>query len=133
MGILIVSIVILIIGIILCKKRELFSFSEEIGIGLGTLGALGLIVCAIIFPLQQTVCNYDKRIELEEKYNAIQRIMNDDNFRSEDVRVKNQVYNDIAEYNADVKTNKHYRDNIWTNWFVCRCYDDFDVIELEVE
>lgn len=61
MGILIVFIVMLVIGIILCKKRELFSFSEEIGIGLGALGALGLIVCAIILPLQQTICNYDKK------------------------------------------------------------------------
>ena len=133
MGILIVFVAMLVIGIILCKKRELFSFSEEIGIGLGTLGALGTIVCVILILLSQTVCNYDKRIELEEKYNAIQRTMNDDNFKNGDVRVKNQVYNDIAEYNADIRTSKHYRDSIWTNWYICRCYDDFEIIEYDGE
>ena len=131
MGISIIVIVMLIIGIILCKKGGMFSFSEEIGIGLGTVGIIGVIVCVIIIPLQQTVCNYDTRIELEEKYNAIQRIMSDDDFKTGDVRVKNQVYNDIAEYNADIRSNKHYRDSIWTNWFVCRCYDDFEVIEYD--
>lgn len=133
MGILIVFIILLVIGIILCKKGEMFSFSKEIGFGLGIIGAIGIIVCALLVFLIQIAGNYDKRIKLEEQYNAIQRIMNDDNFRNGDVRVKNQVYNDIAEYNADVRTNKHYRDNIWTNWYICRCYDDFDVIELEVE
>lgn len=133
MGITIVLVVMLITGVILVKKGGMFSFGEEIGIASGITGAIGVIVCVIVILLQQTVCNYDKRIELEEKYNAIQRIMNDNDFKNGDVRVKNQVYNDIAEYNADIRTNKHYRDSVWTNWFVCRCYDDFEVIEYDGE
>ena len=133
MGILIVFIVMLVVSIILYKKGELFSSSEEIGLGLGIISAMGLIICVILISLAQTACNYDKRIKLEEKYNAIQRIMNDDNFKNGDVRVRNQVYNDIAEYNADIRTSKHYRDSIWTNWFTCSCYDDFEVIEYDGE
>lgn len=57
--------------------------------------------------------------------------MSDDNFNNGDVRVKNQVYNDIAEYNAEIRANKHYRDNIWTNWFIEPVYDELETIEYD--
>lgn len=64
--------------------------------------------------------------EAQDKYNFYTNLLEED----EDVIIQNQLYNDIIEYNDLVRSNKHYSESLWTNWFLSEKWREMKEIEL---
>lgn len=91
-------------------------------------GGMALIIMGLIILIANTAGNTETTVKMQEKRDAIYFTMRDND---KDVRVRNQLYNDIAEYNSLVRVNQHYRDSLWTNWFVEPVYDELETIEYD--
>ncbi len=64
--------------------------------------------------------------EAQDKYSFYTNLLEED----KDVIVQNQLYNDIIEYNDLVRSNKHYSESLWTNWFLSEKWREMKEIEL---
>ncbi len=125
MIVLLIVIVATVFGMILSCKSERF---ESLG---GTLVIVGSVITFIMIMMilfehiGVSARIEEKRIEYEslcERYEIITS-------EYEDVS-KSDVIKDIAEWNQDVYTYKHWAHNPWTNWFYSRkLADELEMIE----
>ena len=117
MLITIISIIILVIGIcflIICLKatfnHEFLSWVMTIMLGVGVVGTL-LCVIAICIVQPTKRLNYEKMLYKKEvlEYRVEHQ---------EDNIVGNELlYQDIIEFNNQLRNDKRLANNIWTNWF----------------
>ena len=127
----IITAVAIAVGVTLLRKDE---YEEGVLFGLGLL----LTVCGGIIAFIMAICiicahvgvdaTIEKnRIEYEslcERYEIVTS-------EYEDVS-KSDVIKDIAEWNKDVYSYKHWANNPWTNWFYSkRVSDDMRMIKME--
>ena len=127
----IITVVAIAVGVTLLRKDE---YEEGVLFGLGLL----LTVCGGIIAFIMAICiicahvgvdaTIEKnRIEYEslcERYEIVTS-------EYEDVS-KSDVIKDIAEWNKDVYSYKHWANNPWTNWFYSkRVSDDMRMIKME--
>ena len=127
---ILIALVVFVGGLILVHHFD--DCDNEVCLLFGVLGIIfggaALIIMGIVILTANTVGNTETTIKMEEKRNAIYATMKDND---KDVRVRNQLYNDIAEYNSLVRTNQRYRDSLWTSWFIEPVYDELEVIEYD--
>lgn len=126
MLLILIALVVFIGGLILVRCSNVCLGACGI-VGL-IFGGSALIIMGLIVLIANTVGNTETTVKMEEKRTAIYFTMKDND---KDVRVRNQLYNDIAEYNSLVKTNQHYRDSLWTNCFIEPVYDELETIEYD--
>ena len=127
----IITVIAIAIGVILLGKDE--------G-GIGVLFGLGVIltVCGGIIAFVMALCivlahvGIDAQIEENRiEYEALCERQEIVESEYEDVS-KSDVIKDIAEWNKDVYSNKHWAYNPWTNWFYSkRVADDLKMIEKQ--
>ena len=126
----IIGLVLSILGIIVCCNSWLCIEWEDVlgGISLilscifGTalLIELGLILCVQI-PAKN---DYEKAL--------MQREMLEYRLENDGLGIGNELlYNDIVEFNKELKDAKYYIDNLWTNWFVNGYIAEIDYIEVK--
>lgn len=124
----IIAMLMIPVGVwMVCKDKY-----EGIVYGIGLL----LTVCGVVLAFSMVVCiiiahvGVDARIEENRiEYEALcvrQEIVESE---YEDVS-KSDVIKDIAEWNKDVYSYKHWANNPWTSWFYSkRVADDMKMIE----
>lgn len=112
MLITLLSVVIIITGIIICKCCYK-SYQEDFGTLVTIIGTAGLIIAiiGIIYCNTTSQLNYQKALQ---KYNML-------NYRiehiSDNVVGNETLYSDIVEFNNDLRSAKYWAENPWTNWF----------------
>lgn len=128
MIILFLSLLILIVGIIIiCSKKDVTSGIHFVGDLLVIFGAaisftLGGSIIAI-----QTIKDAEYQSALYEKEVIEYRIENIDNNT-----VGNELlYNDIVQYNNNLRKAKMLSNNLWINWFVNDKLAEIDYIEYK--
>ena len=100
------------------------------GIGLlltvcGGILAFCMVVCIIISHIGVDAIIEENRIEYESLCQRYEIVTSE----YEDVS-KSDVIKDIAEWNKDVYSYKHWTNNPWTSWFYSkRVADDMKMIE----
>ena len=127
MILIIITLAVLIIGILLTEhsKNEIM---EGVGLLLFASGALAGIVMLCIITIAHI--GVDARIEENRiEYEALCERRDVVMSEYEDVS-KSDVIKDIAEWNQNVYSYKHWAYNPWTNWFYSkRVADDLKMIE----
>ena len=124
----IIIVIVTVIGIVMLNKSEY----DGIGYGLGLLFtvtggitafiAVACIICAHVGVDAQIEKN---RIEYESLCERNEIVVSE----YEDVS-KSDVIKDIAEWNKNVYSYKHWAYNPWTNWFYSkRVVDQMEMIE----
>lgn len=124
----IIAILMIPVGVLMVRKDKY----EGVVYMLGLLSAIcgGLVafimaVCIIIAHVGVDATIEENRIEYEALCER-QEIINSE---YEDVS-KSDVIKDIAEWNKDVYSYKHWANNPWTNWFYSkRVADNMKMIE----
>jgi len=125
----IITVVAIVIGVTLLRKDE-YEEGVLFGLGLlltvcGGLIAFFMVVCIIIAHVGVDATIEENRIEYEALCER-QEIVESE---YEDVS-KSDVIKDIAEWNKDVYSTKHWAYNPWTSWFYSkRVADDMKMIE----
>ena len=125
----IITVIAIVVGVILLCKDE---YEEGVFFGLGLLFTVGsgliaflMAICIIIAHVEVDATIEENRIEYEslcERYEIVTS-------EYEDVS-KSDVIKDIAEWNKDVYSYKHWAYNPWTNWFYSkRIADELKMIE----
>ena len=125
----ILTVVEIVIGVILLRKDE---YEEGVLFGLGLLFTVGggliafiMAICIICAHVGVDATIEENRIEYEslcERYEIVTSEYEDAS--------KSDVIKDIAEWNKDVYSYKHWAYNLWTNWFYSkRVADDMKMIE----
>ena len=130
MILIILTVVAIAVGVILLRKDE---YEEGVLFGLGLLFTVGggliafiMAICIICAHVGVDATIEENRIEYEslcERYEIAES-------EYEDVS-KSDVIKDIAEWNKNVYSTKHWAYNPWTNWFYSkRIADDLKMIEV---
>ena len=132
MGIIIIFGVILIIGIaafIVYQHTAIDEWCFGTGIMCTMLGGFGILLCGAIClcTLNNANVDYaymlDKREAIEYRLEQIEK--------DENLLVNGGVYDDIVEYNAEVRYYKTWCIyNFWTGWFNPAPIDELEYIDL---
>ena len=125
----IIIMIVVAVGVTLLRKDE---YEEGVLFGLGLL----LTVCGGLIAFIMAICiiyahvGVDAQIEENRiEYEALCERQEIINSEYEDVS-KSDVIKDIAEWNKDVYSTKHWANNPWTSWFYSkRVADDMKMIE----
>ena len=125
MIITILSIATIIVGIILFKKTD-FDFA---GFMLLMISGIITFFMAILLLCVQANKEVDYQNALYQKEMIEYRIDHAD----EDIVGNELLYNDIVEYNNDLRFIKKWSDSYWTNWFFNEDIATIDYIELDME
>lgn len=129
----IITVIASVVGVILLRKNE---YEEGVLFGLGLLFTIGggliafiMAICIICAHVGVDAQIEENRIEYEslcERYEIVTS-------EYEDVS-KSDVIKDIAEWNKDVYSYKHWAYNPWTCWFYSkRAADDMKMIKRKAE
>ena len=125
----ILTVVAIVIGVILLSKDEC---EEGVLFGLGLLFTIGggliafiMAICIICAHVGVDAVIEENRIEYESLCQRYEIVTSE----YEDVS-KSDVIKDIAEWNKNVYSEKHWAYNPWTNWFYSkRVADELEMIE----
>lgn len=127
----IIIMIAIAVGVALLRKAE---YNEGIVFGLGLLFTLGgglaafvAAICIICTHVGVDAVIEENRIEYESLCQRYEIVTSE----YEDVS-KSDVIKDIAEWNKDVYSYKHWANNPWTSWFYSkRVADSVEMIEIE--
>lgn len=134
MIITLIFIGMIIIGIILCiisKNRKLnWTTRDNLSFIGGMIIILGIIAClfAGVFIVSKAI-SYDLNYQnvLHEKEMLEYRIEH----MEENITGNEMLYNDIVEFNNELRSQKKWANNPWTNWFNNKDIASLDYIELD--
>ena len=126
----IIGLILGIVGIIACCNSWFDIDWEDIlgGISTGVVIVVGfaLFVETIMVACVQIPAKHDYEKVLMEKEMLEYRLENDS------LGVGNELlYNDIVEFNKELKDVKYHANNPWTNWFVNGYIAEIDYIEVK--
>ena len=113
MIITILGILLLIIGIILLNKHSYNDILSLCGIIGFLIGAIITFMCTVCIIDVQTGKEVNYQNALYEKEVLEYRIENMEN----DITGNEMLYNDIVEFNNELRNTKKWANNPWTNWF----------------
>ena len=139
MLIFIIMFVLMTIGILLLVFRETledkFYWDEDASLIAGgvitILFGFAVVVMSGIFIATAARSNYDYEILEAQRVSLELRLEKTENAPEDSIVEINSLYNDIYEYNMEVKSYKTWGDNPWTCWFYSRkCTKELKYIEL---
>lgn len=126
----IIALIVTVVGIVMLNKINEweavygFEFLFTMGCGFMTFIMVICIICAHVGVDAQIEKN---RIDYESLCQRYEIVTSE----YEDVS-KSDVIKDIAEWNKDVYSYKHWANNPWTSWFYSkRVADSVEMIDLE--
>ena len=121
MLIIIILAALVILGIVLCNKGHEFAGP------LTTMFSGGILfACIIVIMFVQIPAEHDYQKTLYEKEVIEYRIENQDN----NIVGNELLYNDIIEFNNELRDTKRYANSWWTNWFNNAKIASIDYIEI---
>lgn len=125
----IITMIVVAVGVTLLRKDE---YEEGVLFGLGLLFTVGGGLIAFIMAICIICAHVGVDAQIEEnriEYEALCERQEIINSEYEDVS-KSDVIKDIAEWNKNVYSEKHWAYNPWTSWFYSkRVADDMKMIE----
>ncbi len=133
MGIMLILGFGLIVGIVLIfigkKKHNTYDIS-----GWTLFGIFGILIllCSLNIIASQTTADSECQ-KLQERKNAIEYLLEQIDTNDLNIMINGGIYDDIVEYNNDVREYKIFRNSFWTNWFVSKGLDEFDYIEYDID
>ena len=140
MLIFIILFVLMTIGILLLIFRETledkFFWDEDAaaiaGAALTVIFGVAVLIMSVSIITVAARSNYDYEI-LEARRTSLElRLEKTENAPEDSIVEINSLYNDIYEYNMEVKSYKTWGNNPWTCWFYSRkCTKELKYIELE--
>ena len=123
MIITILSVLLLIVGILLSKsidyKLKLLGASGVI------IGFFASVICIICILFIHTCKEVDYQNALYEKEVLEYRIEN----MESDITGNEMLYNDIVEFNNELRATKKWSNNPWVNWFWNKDIATIDYVE----
>lgn len=126
----IITVIAIVVGVILLRKDEYEGVVYMLGLLFAVCGGLIAFIMAIGIIIAHVGVDAqieENRIEYESLCQRYEIVTSE----YEDVS-KSDVIKDIAEWNKNVYSEKHWANNPWTSWFYSkRVADDMKMIEME--
>jgi len=127
----IITMIAIAVGVALLHKAE---YEDGVLFGLGLLFTVGgglaafiMVICIACAHVGVDAVIEENRIEYESLCQRYEIVTSE----YEDVS-KSDVIKDIAEWNKDVYSYKHWANNPWTSWFYSkRVADSVEMIEIK--
>ena len=118
------------IGLIVAGFIVTMFLDDEASIPIIGLGAIIFTICLTFIIFSHITVDYDiqqNQIKYESLYKKLEIIDSD----YEDFS-KNEVINDITEWNHKVNRNKYFAKSPWTNWFYSqKVVDELQYINID--
>lgn len=128
MIITLITIGILIGGIILVVKDYYnVGWRFMLGASLMTVGIIALIPVSVLLIKNQIAKDVDYQNALHKKQMLEYRIDN----MEENIVGNEMLYNDIVEFNNELRSTKKWANNPWTNWFSNEDIATIEYIEID--
>ena len=127
MLIILIAIGLLILGVVLINRSNYNDLADFIGMLLVIFMSVGIIICGIGIISTQVNKEVTYQNKLHEKEMLEYRI---DNIE-EDVVGNEMLYNDIVEFNNELRDVKKWANNPFTNWFYVKDVATIDYVELD--
>lgn len=115
MLITIISIIVFAVGIgflVWCAKCD-FDWLAYFGVPISLVGMVGIFVCVILICIVQPT----KRIDYEKMLYKKEVLEYRVEHQEDDIVGNELLYQDIVEFNNQLRNEKRFANNIWTNWF----------------
>ena len=133
MGIMLISALGVALGIVfIIIGMKKYNDLDMAGILITTIYVFAFLICLIIIVVNQTTAELQCG-KLQERKNAIEYRLEQIDTNDQNIMINGGIYDDIVEYNNDVRKYKTFRHSFWTNWFVSKGLDEFDYIEYDIE
>ena len=125
--------IVFAIGLILFLKYRKVSWNHEgavtTGIALMVIGGVAILILGILCLCLAATADLDYANMVEKRDAIIYRLEQIEN--EQNLLVNGGVYDDIVEYNNEVRKYKKYgSSNPWTNWFNPAPIDKLDYIKF---
>lgn len=127
MLIILIAIGLLILGVVLINRSNYNDVAEFIGVMLVVIMALVVGICSIVIIKTQMNKEVIYQNKLYEKEVLEYRIDN----MEEDVVGNEMLYNDIVEFNNELRDVKKWANNPLVNWFYAKDVATIDYVELD--
>jgi hypothetical protein len=115
---------------VICDKRSYIRASdifEGLGVGSGLISLIIIAVTATLIVISHTYTG-KSAIQRAKDQHDVYIILLEEN---KDITIQNQLYNDIVDYNADLRRKKHCSKSLWTNWFYLDDWNKIEEIEIK--
>ena len=129
----ITSLIVLAVGIILTvlsKNRKLRYWTRETleltGLLFIVIGVLGSVICAGCIIGNASTCDIAYQNALHERDVLEYRLEH----MEENITGNEMLYNDIVEFNNNLRSTKRWADSLWSNWFYNQDIAAMDFIEI---
>ena len=119
---------ILITGIIWIKIDEW----SDIASALLVIGTAGMLICLSIFGVRYIGLKSDIAAN-QEIYKSLTYQLENNLYDNDNDVGKKELYSEIQEWNKDLALYKAYEKDFWIGIFIPNVFDEFELIELEVE
>lgn len=117
--------IVFVVGVILMKKGDVDA-AELCGIGCLIVSIVGFAVCIpLLVGVYVPINEQNTRTQYEERYKAIQYILDTNNLPGSD------VIEQISSYNYEVMSKRRCNKSIWLKDYTFDFYDELPLIELE--
>lgn len=132
MIITLIAVALVIVGIIYLiiensTYRYRMGWFEYIGLPSFLIGALGsLLIFAFIFTI-----NINRDIDYQNKLYEREMLEYRIEKMEENITGNEMLYNDIVEFNNELRNTKKWANNPWTNWFNNQDIATIDYIEID--
>lgn len=133
MGIMLISALCVALGIVfIIIGMKKYNDLDFVGIVLTVIFGFAFLICLMITVVSQTTADLQCG-KLQERKNAIEYRLEQIDANDQNIMINGGIYDDIVEYNNDVRKHKTFRNSFWTNWFVSKGLDEFDYIEYNID
>lgn len=127
-GLLVVGIIVAIVRKNVCfKSWETYEKLEWIQFPALFIGSIITFVCAIMILINASMYDVEYQNTLHTREMLEYRIEH----MEENITGNEMLYNDIVEFNNELRQTKNFADSPWINWFCNQGIASVDYIELD--
>lgn len=128
-----IALVIIGITLVIISKNKKFDWSTRDGLNFLGGMIIAVSIVAIVFSagfiISNTIhCDLNYQNTLHEKEMLEYRIEH----MEENITGNEMLYNDIVEFNNELRSTKKWANNPWTSWFNNQDIASIDYIELDM-
>lgn len=130
MLIILIIITLLVIGILLLAYEDKH-YDKDWAFFIGAILAFIMSIALILSGVGIAITQIDKEVTYQNKLHEKEMLEYRIDNMNEDIVGNEMLYNDIVEFNNELRNTKKWANNLFTNWFYVKDVATIDYVEID--